>query len=163
MQRGTSITALGIMSIVFGGLSALVETSTMALLFHGVQALDRRAPLWQRNPILRDWVLLSGTIGILVALLFVAGGIGLILQRRWGRSLSIGCAIYWIAAAFTGLAIGGAVNLLDPTVLPPGTGRDAESFLMGQIFGRMLAQCLVRTIYPVALLHEIKKTPMASP
>jgi hypothetical protein len=100
MERPTSMTVLGILNIVYGAMF-LVCTPIGLVLFFFPQLLGNNPTLEVilASRFLLIWNITLGLLGILASAALLAAGMGLLKMRRWGRTLSIGFAIYTLVMA----------------------------------------------------------------
>lgn len=105
MQRPTSAVVFGILNIAFAAIGAVGLLAT-AMVLSSVQA-DSSNPvlgIMRDSPAYMTWMKIALPVGMLGILVLLAGGIGLLCFKTWGRTLSIGYAIYGIVNAI--LAVG---------------------------------------------------------
>ena len=144
MQRPTSVTVFGILNIVFGVLGFCCLPLSAAAFF-----MPHDSPVMQSNPVMqvidtnagyRAFLLGSIVVGMIFIIMLLIGGIGLLINKAWGRTLSLVYAYYAIASAVVGMV----VNL---AVLAPALAQQQAGLLVNSICGGVIG-----LIYPVLLL-----------
>jgi hypothetical protein len=152
--RPTSLLVLGILNIVFGVLG-LCGTAASSAMFFVEMPQDPGMP----NPALElirsdsTYRLIMQTmivLGCLASLALLVGGIGLLLVKAWGRTLSIGYAWYAIVAVVAGLLVNW-LYLLQPMLSQGEAGGLGQAAAIGGAVGGMISGCF-SVIYPVMLL-----------
>jgi hypothetical protein len=152
--RPTSLLVLGILNIVFGVLG-LCGTAASSAMFFVEMPQDPGMP----NPALElirsdsTYRLIMQTmivLGCLASLALLVGGIGLLLVKAWGRTLSIGYAWYAIVAVVAGLLVNW-LYLLQPMLAQGEAGGLGQAAAIGGAVGGMISGCF-SVIYPVMLL-----------
>jgi len=160
-SRPASLIVFGILNILFGVLG-LCGTAGSAAMFLVELPQDPAVP----NPVLellktdatyRLFMQVSLVLGGLTALVLIVAGIGLLLTKGWGRTLSIGYAWYAIVAAIVGTIVTWTY-LIQPTMAaikdaqgPAAMG--AAGGLVGGLLGGVFS-----LIYPVLLLIFMNRT-----
>ncbi len=102
MARPTSVTVIGILNIVFGGLGVICAPTVMLLLAIAAVA-GRHGAFVQSLPALQEGnsqyglVAVNMTRVLIVSALLIVAGIGLLSMKPWGRVLSIVYGILEIA------------------------------------------------------------------
>jgi hypothetical protein len=160
-SRPASLIVFGILNILFGvlGLCGMAGSAAMFLV---ELPQDPAVP----NPVLellktdatyRLFMQVSLVLGGLTALVLIVAGIGLLLTKGWGRTLSIGYAWYAIVAAIVGTIVTWTY-LIQPTMAaikdaqgPAAMG--AAGGLVGGLLGGVFS-----LIYPVLLLIFMNRT-----
>ena len=105
MQRPTSALVFGILNIAFAAIGAFGLLATAAVLFSmPVDSNNPALKIMRDSPAYMMWMKIALPVGALGSLALLAGGIGLLCFKAWGRTLSIGYAIYGIVNAI--LAVG---------------------------------------------------------
>lgn len=153
--RPTSLLVFGILNIVFGVLGLCGTAASSAMFF-----VDLPQDPGMPNPALElmksdsTYRLIMQTmivLGCLASLALIVGGIGLLLVKAWGRTLSIGYAWYAIVGAVVGMIINW-VYLIQPLLAQGlGEGRMGQAAAVGGAVGSMIGGCF-SVIYPVVLL-----------
>jgi hypothetical protein len=155
-QRPTSLLVFGILNIVFGVIGLCGTAASSAMFFVDLPrdptmpnpALD----LIESDATYRLFLQTMIVLGCLAALALIVGGIGLLLVKAWGRTLSIGYAWYAIVGAVAGMIVQW-VYIVQPMLAQAqgqdeGLGRAAAA--VGAVSG-LVGGCL-SMIYPVVLL-----------
>jgi hypothetical protein len=154
-SRPASLIVFGILNILFGVLG-LCGTAGSAAMFLVELPSDPAVP----NPVLellktdatyRLFMQVALVLGGLMALVLIVAGIGLLLAKGWGRTLSIGYAWYAILAGILGMIVNW-MYLIQPTMaaMKDAQGPAAMGALGGLIGG--LLGGLFSLIYPILLL-----------
>lgn len=155
--RPAAIVVFGILNLVFGTLGVCGTAASSAMLFIDIPrnpaipnpALD----LIQSNATYRLFVQVMMTLGTIFAVVLVVAGIGLLLSKTWGRTLSIVYGWYAILGIIIGM-IAHWVFLMQPLLVDMwqvdgNSGPNTAAFV--GIFGGLVGGCL-GLIYPVVLL-----------
>ena len=154
-SRPVSLIVFGILNILFGVLG-LCGTVGSAAMFYVELPQDPAVPnpaieLLKTDATYRLFTQVAIVLGGLMALVVIGAGIGLLLGKAWGRTLSIGYAWYTIVAVIIGMIVTW-MFLLGPTMaaLKEAQGPAAMGALGGVIGG--LVGGLFSLVYPVLLL-----------
>ena len=153
MQRPVSLIVFGVLNLVFALLGVMGFAFSALLLFGGMQAaLDPVTRDLFANPAYLAFLKISMLIGLVALLALGAAGIGLLLTKPWGRTLSIGYGVYAILMSLVGMV----VNYL--FVWQPQLERiqrmaagPEQAAMYGGMIGGACGGC-VGLIYPVLLL-----------
>jgi len=151
MQRPTSITVFGILNIVFGVLGFCGLFMSLSMFAVEDDGSNPMIPLMQESPLYQGFMYVSIPLGLLATVALLAGGIAMLNNKAWGRTLSIIYGWYAIIAGLVG-AIVNAVVLLPPALEQSSGQMSAEE--AGLIGGAIGGTCggLIGLIYPVLLL-----------
>jgi hypothetical protein len=154
--RPTILTVFGILNIVFGSFGLLCTPVSALALFIPQPAM----PNGQVNPALaamqdpgyRTFMIFSLVMGMIAAACLLAAGIGLLKQRSWGRTISIGYAGYSLVMVVIGLIIS-YTYIVSPLMAKAQQNNDPtiQAGAVGGAFGGMAGGC-AGAIYPVLLL-----------
>lgn len=152
--RPASLTVFGILNIIFGVIG-LCGTAGGVLPFVMDLPSDPGVPnpmldLIKSNAGYRTFLMVSLALGAIIAVLVLAAGIGLLLSKAWGRTLSIVYGWYTIVAAIVGMVVNWYVMqpLLAKMQEAGGPGQLAVTAgLVGGLIGAGLGM-----IYPILLL-----------
>lgn len=152
--RPASLTVFGILNILFGVLGICV-TAGGVLPFVMEIPSDPAIPnpmldLIKSNATYRTFLIVSLALGAIVAALLLAGGIGLLLSKAWGRTLSIVYGWYSIVAAIVGMGVNWYVMQPLLAKMQEGGGPGQVAVTAG-IVGGLIGGC-VGMIYPIVLL-----------
>jgi hypothetical protein len=153
MQRPASVTVFGVLNIVFGALGFVAIIFT-AITLMAVPAGSTNNPvleIMRNNPGYVLWMEITIPLGVLASGVSIAAGIGLLKLKSWGRILSIGYAIYSIAAGVLGVLLS-FVFVMQPLMQQASqkSGPEAAALIGGAI-GGTIGGCF-GMIYPVLLL-----------
>ena len=152
--RPTALLVFGILNSVFG-LLGLCGTAASSAMFFVDLPQDPGMP----NPALElirsdsTYRLIMQTmivLGCLASLALLVGGIGLLLVKAWGRTLSIGYAWYAIVSVVAGMLVNW-LYLLQPMLAQGEAGGLGQAAAIGGAVGGMISGCF-SVIYPVMLL-----------
>jgi len=152
--RPASLTVFGILNILFGVLG-ICGTAGGVLPFVMEMPSDPAIPnpmldLIKSNATYRTFLIVSLVLGAIVAALVLAGGIGLLLSKAWGRTLSIVYGWYSIVAAIVGMGVNWYVMQPLLAKMQEGGGPGQVAVTAG-IVGGLIGGC-VGMIYPIVLL-----------
>ncbi|MFN9369873.1 MAG: hypothetical protein ACK6CT_14100 [Planctomycetia bacterium] len=149
-----SLTVFGILNIIFGILGICVTAGGVVPFVMELPS-DPAVPnpmldLIKSNAGYRTFLIVSLALGGIVAVTVIVGGIGLLLAKAWGRTLSIVYGWYSIVAAIVGMGVN--FYLMQPLLAKMqdagGPGQLAVTAgLVGGLIGAGLGM-----IYPVLLL-----------
>lgn len=153
--RPTSPIVFGILNIVFGLLGVCGTIGSGAMLFVELPR-DPLVPnpaleLIASNPTYRMLMMVMISLGLLASLALLAAGVGLLLFRAWGRTLSIGYAWYGIINALFGMIVNW-IYLVQPMLAKwnPAFG-PAEAATVATAVSGILGGCF-GMLYPIILL-----------
>ncbi len=146
MSRPTSVTVFGILNIVLGVLALLVTFFRTYLMLRGAHS----AEMTSLHPYYVLWTKVALALRYPASLAMIASGFGLLYLQPWGRNISIGYAIYGIAAGV--IAIFTYWTFMMPSMHELAASRRADPFTTttisyGGFFGSLLSP-----IYPTLLL-----------
>ena len=133
MNRPTSVTVLGILNIIFAAIGVLGFAAWVAMSFMPLNANPKNPcmELIQQDALYAIYTKISVAIGLVASIVLGLAGIGLLMLRPWGRSLSIGYSIYAIVIVFINSAVFYycffQAMLAKQAALPPGPDRVAIS------------------------------------
>jgi hypothetical protein len=153
MQRPVSVTVFGVLNIVFGALGVIgvIAVIVITYILPLPTANNPVLEITRNSPGYALWMDVALPLGLLATGVSVAAGIGLLKLKNWGRTLSIGYAIYSIVAG----VIGSMVNyifVMQPLMEQAShkSGPEAAG-LIGAAIGGTFGTCF-GMIYPVLLL-----------
>lgn len=151
MERPTAVTVFGILNIVFAILGFFVEIVSVFLIFVWPNTDNPVLRIVQEQSFLYVWTALMLPVGMAFSMLKLAGGIGLLRMKPWGRKASI---LYGIGAIVL-VCLGALVNmvfLFGPLMAEAGrsSGPAAAGAVGGAIGGGCGSFCGL--IYPILLL-----------
>ncbi len=158
MNRPTSATVFGVLNIVFSVLGIL-GTAYSALVYlvandpNDVAANPFDA--FEMGPLMSAWMKGATILGFIANAVLFAAGIGLLMMRRWGRTLSLVYAVYAVIATVIGTAMSWFFIVL-PALNAVNDGHGAEPILIGAAVGGMLGGC-VSLIYPGLLWYFVTR------
>jgi hypothetical protein len=115
LKRRGAVTAFGVLHLVFCGLGVLgllITLATSELVAELADPAGRAARVWAEDWVLSAWQSVSQLLGIPYILMLLAGGIGLLQMKPWGRQVSL--AYGWLK-----VVDGAAALVLIPAVLLP--------------------------------------------
>jgi len=146
-QRPTSVTVLGILNIVFGGLGLTCIPIGIAMSF-----VPQPDSPFQPTEAMELFTMIGNIVGFLFSIVLLASGIGLLYQKKWARKTSI---IYgWTAIVWCilGLIINGFLFSSMLSDVPP----EAMPGVVGGIVGGMCGG-LIGLAYPIILIIFMRK------
>jgi hypothetical protein len=94
-ERPVIVTVIGILAIVAGALT-LLSLPLSLLQFSGAMPMAGPGSQIVQDPTVRTWMIVSSTVGALLAGLQIVAGIGLLRLQRWGWLLAIGLLIFGV-------------------------------------------------------------------
>lgn len=152
--RPASLTVFGILNMLFGILGICGSAASAAPFFVDLPR-DPAVPnpmldLMETDAAYRLFLQASAALGATAGIAVLAGGIGLLLSKAWGRTLSIVYAWYTIIAILVGMVVNWFVMqpLLAKMQAGDGPGRFVVIFgLVGGLIGGLVAM-----VYPIILL-----------
>ena len=164
MQRPTSVVVFGVLNLIFGAMG-LVGTLFSSVIFLMPEQRGIKNPvldLVRQNPSYATFLKVSIVLGVLASVVLVLAGVGLLMSKAWGRTLSIVYAVYGIVAAVVG-AIGNYFFMVVPLMqqaskLPAGP---EQAGAVGGVVGGLFGGCF-GLIYPVLLLVFMYRSPVVA-
>jgi hypothetical protein len=154
MQRPTSVTVLGILNIVFAAFGVMGFAISILMIFVKPE-LNVKNPvldMMRQNPGYAMYTNISMVIGAVFTLVLGLAGIGLLMLRPWGRTLSIVYAVFAIISVIVNSFLNYyflIAPLMDKLAAQqPGQEKAAA---IGGIVGMVAGVC-IGPIYPVILL-----------
>jgi hypothetical protein len=162
MQRPTSVTVFGILNIVFALLGIFgVAASLLLFAAVGTNSNNPVIQIIQDNPSYAAYLKFSIVVGVVVALILLATGIGLLMLKPWARVISI---IYGVYAIFSviGNTIANYYFVTKPLLEKAQTEQGPEAArAVGGAIGGMLGGCF-GLIYPILLLIFMMRPKVAA-
>jgi hypothetical protein len=162
-SRPASLIVFGILNILFGVLG-LCGTAGSSVIFFMDLPRDPAIPnpmldLIASNPTFRLFMQVTFVLGGLASLVLLVAGVGLLLTKAWGRTLSVGYAWYAIVAGIVGLLVNW-VYVMQPTLAAmKGAEGPAAIGAIGGLVGGLIGG-LVSLAYPVVLLAFMNRTAL---
>ncbi len=152
MQRPTSVTVFGVLNLVFGALGLFGMLFTIIIFILPLPTANNPVLEIMRNsPGYALWMKLAIPLGFLATGVSIAAGIGLLKLKNWGRTLSIGYAIYSIAAVLLGSVLN-YFFIMQPLMEQASQKSGPEAAgLIGAAIGGTFGSCF-GMIYPILLL-----------
>ena len=160
-KKTGGLTALGVLGVVFGGISLV--TAFWALLQPAAiqQMLERYKAPQLLTGFSEVAAYLDGAANAVLAALLFAAGVGLLKQRKWGARLGIGWAasrIVWSVVAAVMALIGPFAARPDPATLPHGQEEYfLESFTgtaLTLIFGGLILSSILAVVFLCLLSRQ---------
>lgn len=158
-QTPTIATVFGILNIIFGILgvcSGAAGFAGFAFISSGVldERMKAEANLQQfDDPVFFALLMIQVILGLVLSGTLIAGGIGLLKFRPWGRKLSN----FYAVSSLILLLVGLGINIVY-TIIPalsaandPGARPEEIGGAVGGIIGGVFGSC-IGTIYPICLL-----------
>jgi hypothetical protein len=105
MERPGSVTAFGILNVVFAVFGFLGLLGTIALFSMAGTLNIPVVKIMRENPAYATWLKLTIPLGLLSCGVLLAAGVGLLRMENWAGKLSIGYAIYGIVFSILGLVM----------------------------------------------------------
>lgn len=147
--KPVTLYVFGVLHILFSVPGLICSPINLAVVFGSPEGANPGAALVRDNPFLMGWTVLSAILGMVLGVMLLAAGIGLLLGKRWARTLTY----VWAAAAMLVTLVNLGVNLT--MVLPnmPGPPESAEpgyatGYRFGMVFG-MVAAGVVPLVYQI--------------
>ncbi len=112
---------------------------------------ERRIDLLDSNPTFRLFMQVTIVLGGVASLVLLAAGIGLLLTKAWGRTLSVGYAWYAIVSAIVGTIVQWIYVVQPMLAAVKGAEGPAAMGAMGGVVGGLLGG-LFALAYPIVLL-----------
>ena len=146
-SRPRSVTVLGILNIVFGGLSLLCSPLGIISL-----VIPQPNNPFQMTPEMKQVSLIGYGIGFVFAIILLASGIGLLNLKKWARQAAYiyaWVAIVWgiLSSIANGIMFSSSLSGASPEEMP---------IVIGGIVGGMCGG-LLGLIYPVILIIFLRK------
>jgi hypothetical protein len=147
-QRPQSVTVLGILNIVFGGMSLLC--SPLGII--GLLIPQPDSP-FQLSPGMKIFSLVGYLVGIVFAGVLLASGIGLLNLKKWARQAAY---IYgWVAICWG--ILGTIINGLLFSTSLRNVPSEAMPAIIGGMVGGVCGGMCVGLIYPIILVIFLRK------
>ena len=157
-NRPASLMVFGILNLVFGilGLCGTVMSAGILLFMpQNIQKAGANNPVMElmaNNAGYRLFNQITMGLGFVAAAVLIVAGIGLIQAKSYGRTLSIGYAIYAIVGGIVGIVVS-YFFLVQPLLerAQAGAGGPERAAAIGGMVGGLIGGCLGQ-IYPIVLL-----------
>jgi hypothetical protein len=151
MERPGSVTAFGILNIVFAVFGLLGLLGTIALFSMSGTLNIPVVKIMRESPVYATWLKLTIPLGLLSCGVLLAAGVGLLRMENWARKLSIGYAIFGIVFSILGLVMN-FIFLIGPLLEEASRKQGPEAAgAFGGAIGGSLGGCF-GLIYPILLL-----------
>lgn len=153
-MKPASITVFGILNIVFGLLGLCGVVGAVAAFFLPIApGTELPAAKLMQNEAYRIFMFITIPLGFIATVALVAGGIGMLQDKGWGRTLSVWYAIYTLVSGFIGILVNLFLVML-PTLqmldgLPAGPEKAGA---IGGMVGGTFGGC-IGLIFPALLLY----------
>ena len=145
--KPTSVTVLGTLNIIFGGMNLLCSPFAILSVF-----IPQPDPAFQLSAGMRLYTLVSVILSMIMAVVLIACGIGLLKLRSWARQTAY---VYgWIAFVWGILGIIISAVLLSTSF--SGMSENAMPAMIGGIVGGMCGG-LIGLVYPLLLIIYMRK------
>jgi len=154
-SRPASLVVFGVINILFGVIGLCGAAASSAMFFMEMPQ-DPRFPnpaidLLNTNAAYRTYLQVTAVIGALASLVLLVAGVGLLLAKSWGRTLSIGYGCFAIVFAVV-VMIGNWSFVMQPMLAAAKeAGGPAAMGAVGGVVATMLGGIL-SLIYPIVLL-----------
>jgi len=147
-----AIKVFGILNLVFAAFGLFGSCFGLLPLFMDMNTANPVFDMMEENQFYRSYTIFSLGLGFVMVLILAGGGIGLLQNRTWGRSLSMVYAISAIVAGLVGMVIT-YLYLVQPLMekaaeMAPGP---EKAGMQGGAIGGMFGGCF-GLIYPIVLL-----------
>ena len=161
MVRPGSVTAFGILNIVFAVFGVFGLLGTIALFSMTGTSNIPVVKIMRGSPVYAAWLKLTIPFGLLTCGVLLAAGIGMLRLQNWGRKLSIGYAIYGIVFNLVGLVMN-FIFLFGPLLEEASQKKGPEAAgAFGGVVGGTMGGCF-GLIYPVLLLVFLTRPKIVS-
>lgn len=162
LEKPVSVKILGILNIVFGIMGICGLIGSAVALFSNAIPQDPNFPnptieLLQNNNAYRLYMIATLALGFVATILLGYSGVGLIMYRRYGRSLSLVYCWYAIVSVFVGVIVNTFVLVMpawQQFQQQQAQGAAVTPQLMGLLFGAIggtFGGCF-GLIYPAVLM-----------
>lgn len=162
-SRPASLIVFGILNILFGVLGLCGTAGSSAMFFMDLPR-DPAIPnpmldLIASNPTFRLFMQVTVVLGGLASLVLLVAGVGLLLTKAWGRTLSVGYAWYAIVAGIVGLLVNWVYVMQPMLAAMKGAEGPAAFGAIGGLVGGLIGG-LVSLAYPIVLLAFMNRTAL---
>ncbi len=144
MERPVAVTIFSVLYLVFGSMALLCTPISIAMVF-AVDLLPTGGPTVMPAA-MKLYTVVSGSLGLVIALAQVGAGIGLWQMRRWGLRTALGVAVANIAMVLLGLVV--TLVFVVPEMANAAHGPQAAAQVggavggvVGSVFGLILPGC----------------------
>lgn len=160
MNRPTSVLIFGILNLAFGALGIVGVVMGLVVLFMPIQNMTGNimAELIAQ-PGYRTFVIVSSITGSFLTLALIAGGIGLLLMKRWGWLLSIAYGGLALIQCLVGMVVVTVFFYLPLIRRVSEVSGPEQVGMIGGIVGG-LAGMLFGLLYPIVLLIFMLRAPI---
>lgn len=164
-ERPTVLIVLGVLNCVIGAVMlALVPVGLFIMLMSSSDGFGN-LPSGMKNPAIeameqpgyRMFSFVTMATGAIADLALIAGGVGLLKQRRWGRTISLAYAVYTLLISVAA----GVVQYrygIEPLMLAARQSNDPQMIgaAIGGVVGGTCSTCFV-ALYPIVLLFFLNR------
>jgi len=151
MERPVAVTIFSVLFIVFGTMALLCTPFSIAMVF-AVDLLPLGAHA-AMSPPMKLYAVVSGCLGLVIAMVQVGAGIGLWQLRRWGLRTALGAAVAQIAMVVLGFVV--TLVFLIPEMAGSAHGPQAAAQVSGAVGG--LVGSLLGLIMPGCALFFLTR------
>jgi hypothetical protein len=151
MERPASITVFGILNIVFALLGLLGIVVSSVMMFSEAAANNPVVMQMRQNPTYDLWLKITIPLGAVSAIVLLCAGIGLLLFRSWGRTLSLVYAWYAIGFGLLGMLVNYLFLVRPMLEQARQDGGPEATGAFGGAMGGVLGGCIA-LVYPILLL-----------
>ncbi|MHC4553347.1 MAG: DUF4339 domain-containing protein [Planctomycetota bacterium] len=147
-ERPTSVTVLGILSIVFGSLNVLCTPFA----FIGLFMPQPDGTPFAMGPGMKIYTAVGAVVGLIAAGFLLASGIGLLKLKNWARQIAYGYGWFAVIWGIVGIIINAVFMLPNLS----GMGEHETPAMVGGVIGGMCGGIL-GLAYPVILIVFMKR------
>lgn len=151
MNRPTSITVFGVLNLVFGVLGLCGVGFSLVSLGMVAPGTNPVYDLMRASPILLYWTYASSVLGAIFTVLLIASGIGLLMDKGWGRLLGLAYAGFTILFGLLGLVMNALFLFPGLMELVDSSSPEVMGGAIGGMVGGLAGGC-VGLLYPVVLI-----------
>jgi hypothetical protein len=137
-NRPAAILVFGILNLLFGILGLFGVVFTLVSLRPQAAVNNQLLAAMQANPAYMLFMHISMGLGFLAAIALLIAGVGLLRAKPWGRTISLGYAVYTMLATVTGV-VANSLMIWRPMWKQVGNMPDIERYgFIGGIIGGAL-------------------------
>ncbi len=151
MNRPTSVTVFGVLNLVFGVLGLCGVGFALVSLGMNAPGTNPVYDLMRASPILLYWTYASSVLGAIFTVILIVSGIGLLMDKGWGRLLGLAYAGFTILFGLLGLVVNAVFLFPGLLELADSSSPEVMGGAIGGMVGGFAGGCL-GLIYPVVLI-----------
>jgi hypothetical protein len=159
MKKPTAITVFGVLNLVFGVLGACGVVFSLVSLFMATPGTNPVYDVMRSSVVLVYWTYASSLIGGVLTLVLCIAGIGLLMDKAWGRLASLAYGGATILFGLLGILMNAIFLFPAMLELADSSRPEVAGGVIGGVVGGVAGSC-IGLVYPVLLIVFMTRKPV---